>query len=95
MKNRKPKKQQPESLKRHTPRSEDPARLNDLNADQKPAPPQPPANSESQPAPNDQETVVELGGRPKQMIVSDAPTNPPHRENDGTLWATENESEAN
>lgn len=86
-----------ETLKRNTPRGEDPARLNDLNSDKKPAPPQPAGTEQAQQQPTEKTDAthgsVEMGQRPKQMVNNDKPTNPPHTENDGTLWATEKPNE--
>jgi hypothetical protein len=90
-------KDEQEPIQRDTPRGEDPARLNDLNEDAKPAPPQPTDTDQQQPAekPEDTRAAAAAGQRPKQMLNNDKPTNPPHTENDGTLWATENTNDKN
>lgn len=91
------KKPEQETAGRNTPRGEDPARLNDLNSDNKPAPPQPkvgdtPAQTQPTDKADDAPAPTEKGQHPNQTIA-DKPTNPPHIATDGTLWATENTTE--
>lgn len=93
----KPQGQESETPKRNTPRSEDPARLNDLNSDKKPAPPQPKVGDTPEAQtdkPEGARAAVEKGQRPQPTIEQDKPTNPPHPEKDGTLWAQATPSES-
>lgn len=91
-------KKQEQVVRPETPKGEDPARLNDLNPDQdtkeiaqETAPKQTPEKMrQEQGQVRAPRTEIDPGRREKKRNRKDEqPTNPPHKENDGTLWATE------
>jgi hypothetical protein len=87
-----------------TPRSEDPARLNDLNPDNdtkeiaRETEPKvtPEQKRQTQGQVRSPRSGREPDGKKKQRNPrNEQPTNPPHNENDGQLWATEEQGKTN
>jgi hypothetical protein len=81
---------------RNTPRSEDPARLNDLNAERTPddiAQETGDAATQETQEGNPESTERPGAGSDRgtrqaaRRALGDRPTNPPHPQNDGQLWA--------
>jgi hypothetical protein len=81
-----------------TPRSEDPARLNDLNPDTETSEIAKDTNPKQTPEPSKQDEgkvrSPRAGRDPgidqkKRNVQDEQPTNPPHNEDDDEVWATD------